>query len=251
MNRFIVSVAFTLLLVGNAAAQNADALLEAHKQVSHEAHWDYAEHGPQHWGDFSHICESGKAQSPINIVPTQSVELSTLYEVSFAEDVHTNAKIFDNGHSIIVTPSNSGKITLHGKEYKLIQFHFHGKSEHTVDGRQYDMEAHMVHQADDQTLAVVAIMFEVGEKNALIQTIIDNIGKTANIDPQDLLPKDLSHYYHYTGSLTTPPCTENVQWYILKDTDSISSAQLKIFRKFYLDNERPVQSINSRHIESK
>lgn len=251
MNTSILSTALALTLLISGCTATDDTSHKPHKQASHEAHWDYEKHGPEHWGDFSGTCKSGKAQSPINIIPTQSVELDTLYEVSFAEDVHTDAKIFDNGHSIKVVPSKGGKITLHGKEYTLIQFHFHGKSEHTIDGRQYDMVAHMVHQAEDKTLAVVAVMFEVGEKNEFIQTIIDNIGSTANIDPQDLLPKDVSHYYHYVGSLTTPPCTENVQWYILKDTDSISDTQLKTFRKFYLDNERPVQAINARHIESK
>lgn len=240
---FILAITLMVLMSGCATM--------GHEQADHTAHWDYAEHGPEHWGDVSGTCDSGKAQSPINIIPTQSVQLDSSYEIAFAEDVHTDAKIFDNGHSIKVVPSAGGKITLHGKDYTLIQFHFHGKSEHTIDGRQYDMVAHMVHQAKDKTLAVVGVMFEVGETNTFIQSILDNIGKEVNIDPQDLLPKDVSHYYHYVGSLTTPPCSENVQWYILKDTDSISNEQLKKFRKFYTNNERPVQPVNSRHIESK
>jgi len=253
MNTTILSTALALTLIMSAyvTAEETHPTLEQHKQASHEAHWDYEKHGPEHWGNFSGTCDMGKAQSPINIVPTQSIELDALHEISFAEDFHTDAKIFDNGHSIKVIPSNGSKITIHGKDYKLVQFHFHGKSEHTIDGRQYDMVAHMVYQAKDKTLAVVAVMFEVGEKNEFLQTIINNIGSTANIDPQDLLPKDISHYYHYIGSLTTPPCSENVQWYILKHTDSISNAQLKTFRKFYIDNQRPVQAINARDIESK
>lgn len=246
MNKLIISasvLALTLLISGCATKE--------HKQAEHTAHWDYAEHGPEHWGDFSGTCDTGKSQSPINIIPTESVELNSLYEISFAEDVHTDAKVFDNGHSIKVIPSNGGKITLKEKEYKLVQFHFHGKSEHTIDGRRYDMVVHMVHQAADKSLAVVAVMFEVGQENKFIQNIIENVGKEVNIDPQELLPKDFSRYYHYVGSLTTPPCTENVQWYILKDTDTISSAQLKKFREYYTDNERPIQPINSRHIESK
>jgi len=251
MNQFILSIALIVLISGCTSVDEVSPTHTAHKQANHEAHWDYKEHGPEHWGDFSGTCKSGKAQSPINIIPTQSRELNTQYEISFAEDVHTDAKIFDNGHSIKVVPSNGGKITLNNKEYKLVQFHFHGKSEHTIDGRQYDMVAHMVHQADDKTLAVLAVMFEVGEKNLFIQKIIDNIGSQTNIDPQELLPNDVSHYYHYVGSLTTPPCSEDVQWYILKDTKNISSEQLKRFRKFYIDNERPIQPTNARVIESK
>ncbi len=252
MKKSILLAALALaLLMSECTAQESAAAAKEHKQASHEAHWDYETHGPEHWGDFSGTCHTGKSQSPINIIPTQSTEFNSQYEVSFTEDVHTDAKIFDNGHSIKVIPSIGGKITIDGKEYKLIQFHFHGRSEHTIDGRRYDMVAHMVHQAADKTLAVVAVMFEIGEKNEFIQKIIDNIGKEVDIDPQGLLPTDISHYYHYVGSLTTPPCSENVQWYILKDTDSVSNTQLKTFRKFYLDNERPVQAINSRHIESK
>ena len=227
------------------------SMFDNHKQSHHEAHWDYSEHGPEHWGDFSGTCDAGKAQSPINIIPAQSVKFDCSYRISFDEDVHSFAKIYDNGHSIKVIPSKGGRITLHGKQYTLIQFHFHGRSEHTIDGRRYDMVAHMVHQASDKTLAVVAVMFEVGQKNEFVQKIIDNIGAEIDLDPQDLLPRDVSHYYHYVGSLTTPPCSENVQWYILKDTDSISVEQLKKFRKFYKDNERPLQPLNSRHIESK
>lgn len=253
MNKSILSAALSLsfLMSGCTTVENMIPAFLEHKQADHEEHWDYAKHGPKHWGDFSGTCDSGASQSPINIIPAESTELNSLYEISFAEDVHTDAKIYDNGHSIKVLPAKGGKIILHDKEYTLIQFHFHGRSEHTIDGRRYDMVAHMVHQAADKTLAVVAVMFEVGQRNMFIQKIIENVGKVVNIDPQDLLPKDVSHYYHYVGSLTTPPCSENVKWYILKDTDSISSEQLKKFRKFYIDNERPIQPTNFRHIESK
>lgn len=236
-------VSLTLLVSGCSVKE--------HEQAGHSAHWDYSKYGPEHWGDISGACKTGLSQSPINIIPAESSELNSVYEINFEEDVHTDAKIYDNGHSIKVVPSKGGKITLQGKVYKLIQFHFHGRSEHTIDGRQYDMVVHMVHQASDKTLAVVAVFYEVGQKNIFIQKIIENVGKVVEIDPQELLPKDVSRYYHYVGSLTTPPCSENVQWYILKDTDTISSEQLKKFRKFYEDNERPVQPINSRHIESK
>jgi len=124
-------------------------------------------------------------------------------------------------------------------------------SEHTIDGRRYNAVAHFVHLAKDGMVAVVAVMFEVGEKNIALQNILDNAGKSIHVNPKDLMPDDVKHYYHYKGSFTTPPCTEQVQWYILKDTASISKEQLKELRKYYKNNERPVQAINNRKIEAK
>jgi carbonic anhydrase len=219
-------------------------------QDKHTATWDYEKHGPEHWGDFSGTCDSGTHQSPVNIVPVKAVSMDHSYDLSMHEDVTSKARIVDNGHSIKVTPDHAGDIELHGKKYSLIQFHFHGRSEHTINGKYKDLVAHMVHQAKDGTLAVVAVFFNIGEKNALLETIISNVGGEAMIDPQDLLPEDTAHYYHYIGSLTTPPCSENVQWYLLKNTQTVSAEQLVHFRKFYVDNERPTQPLNERFIES-
>ena len=241
------------LLLASTLAFSFVVILDAkeHIQAKHDTHWDYSKHGPEHWGDFSGTCANGKNQSPINIIPAKSVSLDSSYSFHINEDYNTKAKVFDNGHSIKVIPSEGGWIDINGKKYKLVQFHFHGKSEHTIDGRRYDMVAHMVHQAQDGQLAVVAVLFEVGEKNPFIQKILDNIGKETDIDPQRLLPKDTNHFYHYVGSLTTPPCSEGVEWFILKDTDSISKEQLQRFRRFYEDNERPLQPLNNRIIQTK
>ena len=241
---FIITTTLSILLV-------SPLFTKEHIPAKPHEHWDYAKHGPKHWGDFSGTCKNGKLQSPINIIPAKSISLDSSYTLKIDEDINTKAKIFDNGHSIKVIPNQGGWIKINGKKYKLIQFHFHGKSEHTIDGRQYDMVAHMVHKSEDGKLAVIAVLFEIGEKNPFIQKILDNIGKEIDIDPQKLLPKDTNHFYHYVGSLTTPPCTEGVEWFILKDTDSISKEQLKHFRKFYENNERPIQAINNRIIQTK
>ena len=173
------------------------------------------------------------------------------YDLSLAEDVHTTAKVIDNGHSIKVTPNKGGTIMFHGEKFTLLQFHFHGKSEHTVDGKRYDMVAHLVHQnPETKQLAVVAVFFEEGENNAVLDNILGNIGGEIRVDPQDLLPADTAHYYHYIGSLTTPPCSENVQWYLLKQPAQASKDQIEAFRKYYVDNERPVQELYDRQIES-
>ena len=216
-----------------------------------EAHWDYEQHGPEHWGHFSETCAKGKEQSPINIDTASAVKFDKSYTIDIKENYPGVCNIVDNGHSIKVTPVDGGHITLHGKEYKLNQFHFHGKSEHTIDGRRYNAVGHFVHLAKDGAVAVVAVMFEVGDENPAMKTILDNLGKSVSMNPADLLPVDTNHYYHYKGSFTTPPCTEQVQWYVLKDTVNVSQEQLAQLRKYYTNNERPVQALNGRKVEAK
>jgi carbonic anhydrase len=215
-----------------------------------EAHWDYGTHGPEHWGHFSETCEKGKEQSPINIETEKTIQLDSGYKIKLAENYNGVSNVVDNGHSLKVTPHDAGYITLHGKDYKLQQFHFHGMSEHTIDGRRYNAVAHFVHSAKDGSVAVVAVLFEVGEENPALEKILDAKG-SVKVNPNDLLPEDTDHYYHYRGSFTTPPCTENVQWYIFKDTVNISKEQLNKLRKYYTNNERPTQPLNKRAVEAK
>jgi len=240
-----------LLIAATAAAMLVSfAQADAHKG-EHEKHWDYSQNGPTHWGEFSKTCAKGHAQSPINIVPGKTVRLDPKYALKMDEDVETTAKVIDNGHSIKVTPQKGGTITLNGETFKLLQFHFHGKSEHTVDGKRYDMVAHMVHQnPKTKQLAVIAVFFKEGKENPLLDKIINGVGKEVKVDPQDLLPKDTQHYFHYVGSLTTPPCSENVQWFLLKQPAEASKKQIEAFRKYYVDNERPIQELNDRQIEA-
>jgi carbonic anhydrase len=227
------------------------AFAESHEGAKHEKHWDYSQNGPTHWGEFSKTCAKGQAQSPINIVPGKSVELNAQYKLHLHEDIHTTAKVIDNGHSIKVTPKEGGTIELHGETFKLLQFHFHGKSEHTVDGKRYDMVAHLVHQnPKTKQLAVIAVFFEEGKNNPALDNVLSGIDKEIRIDPADLLPADTQHYFHYVGSLTTPPCSENVQWYLLKQPAQASKDQIEAFRKYYVDNERPVQELHDRAIEA-
>ena len=227
-------------------------LLGASLSASEHQEFGYSGHnGPTHWDEFSKTCGAGHAQSPINIVPGKTVSMNHQYDVSLHEDVHTTAKVIDNGHSIKVTPTMGGTITLHGETFKLLQFHFHGKSEHTVNNKRYDLVVHMVHQnPETKQLAVIAIFYEEGKNNAMLDNILGNVGGEIRIDPQDLLPNDTVDYYHYIGSLTTPPCSENVQWYLLKTPMSASKSQIEEFRKYYVDNERPVQELNDRAVES-
>ena len=240
----------TVLALAAMVLLNVGAVASEHKENT-QKHWDYSQNGPTHWDEFSNTCGAGKHQSPINIVPGKTVSMNHQYDLHMDEDVHTTAKVIDNGHSIKVTPMVGGNIQLHGETFQLIQFHFHGKSEHTVEGKRYDMVAHLVHQnPETKQLAVVAVFFEEGKNNAILDNIVGGIGQNIRIDPQDILPDDTAHYYHYIGSLTTPPCSENVQWYLLKTPATASRDQIDTFRKYYVDNERPVQELHDRKIES-
>lgn len=241
MKKIMIAATTVALLSSTAFAQD----------TKHEKHWDYSQNGPSHWGDFSKTCAKGHAQSPINIVPGKSVKMDTSYKLTLHEDVHTTAKVIDNGHSIKVTPKEGGTIELHGETFKLLQFHFHGKSEHTVDGKRYDMVVHLVHQnMKTKQLAVIAVFFEEGKNNAILDNVLGGLNKEIRIDPADLLPADTQHYFHYVGSLTTPPCSENVQWYLLKQPATASKEQIEAFRKYYVDNERPIQELHDRKVEA-
>ena len=242
-----------LILSGcNGSIAKVKETAPIHKKAEHNKHWDYGtDNGPAHWEEFSNTCGKGIHQSPINIIPGKTMSMNHDYDLSMHDDITGMAKIIDNGHSIKVTPEHGGAITLHGENFNLIQFHFHGKSEHTIDGKRFDMVAHMVHQnPKTKQLAVIAVFFEPGPANIVLEKIINNVGSTVKIDPQDFMALDTAHYYHYIGSLTTPPCSENVQWYLLKNPITASKEQIEHFRKFYVDNERPVQELHDRVVES-
>jgi len=239
----------TFLALGAAALFiGTSAFAEGHTEI----HWDYDAHGPAHWCDFSAVCKDGKAQSPINIVTKETIPLMNDNVLNLNEDTHVQASIVDNGHAIQVNTDHAGKLTIHGTDFNLVQFHLHGKSEENINGKQYDLVAHMVHKSADGKLAVVAVLFEEGKSaNVMLDKVINNVGKTVDLDPQDLLPKDKEHYFHFMGSLTTPPCSENVNWYVMKEVQSVTKDQLASIRKYYDHNFRPVQPLNGRKVESK
>lgn len=220
--------------------------------ATHEVHWDYDKNGPDRWGEFGESCSLGKAQSPINILSTQTAQLNNTHTLALNESIKSKASVVDNGHAIQVNVENGGTITVDGVEYKLAQFHFHGLSEEQIDGKHTDLVAHMVHKSAFGSLLVVAVLFNEGKApQKLIQKTLDSVGKSIEINPADLLPKNANSYYHFMGSLTTPPCSENVKWYVMKDIQSVTKQQVESMRKFYAKNYRPVQPLNGRIVESK
>jgi carbonic anhydrase len=218
--------------------------------------WGYeGDINPSAWGKLSRdfaTCDLGRAQSPIDITGVetgQPVPIAFNYKSS-------PLSVVNNGHSIQVNYAPGSSISIDGDEYQLLQFHFHTPSEHKIAGKAAAMEAHFVHRNAAGKLAVVGVMMNEGKENPIVSKVwqaippsgqtktIDNIA----IDAAKLLPTNKS-YYSYTGSLTTPPCSEGVNWSILTSPITISSAQIQEFKKYYPIDARPIRSTNARKIE--
>jgi carbonic anhydrase len=232
-----------------------------HAQSSSPPHWAYdGREGPKHWGELDPAyaaCSNGHMQSPINIANARQADLPPLQFNYTAVPL----RIVDNGHTIMVNYAPGSTLTVGDKTYTLKQFHFHHPSEEHINGKRYDLVAHLVHADVEGHLAVVAILFRKDPTPApLLDTLWKNRspekGKvvedsSVSINVKDLLPPSAG-YYTFAGSLTTPPCTEGVTWYVLKTPVDISTSQLDVFAKLYMHNNRPIQPTNHREVlESK
>lgn len=213
--------------------------------------------GPQAWGklqpEFS-LCASGKRQSPINIEEPQTLRgpaepLQFSYQPS-------NATVRHDGHTIEVTVAGDNALTVRGSTYKLVQLHFHHPAEERVNNQGFAMVVHLLHKNEQGQFAMLAVLLEPGEANALINKVWtympldkgDQVPMPAGmLNLNELLPKD-QRYYQFFGSLTTPPCTEDVLWLILKQTVTASKEQIKLFSQLFPNNARPLQAINGRPV---
>jgi carbonic anhydrase len=219
-------------------------------------HWSYGgAENPTQWSelgsDFA-VCESGRDQSPINI---QNFVESSPAKISF--DYKPSALVVtNNGHTIQVNYANGSNMIIDGQKYTLVQFHFHTPSEHEINDKATALELHLVHRNEAGTLAVVGVLLKKGKANALISEIWENIpvaGETKaiadrSINATSLLPTKKS-YFSYTGSLTTPPCSEGVKWHVMLEPMPISEEQIEAFQKLYQVNARPIQDVNGRTVE--
>lgn len=233
----------------------ANRALAREHEIAH-LHWSYAgPGGPSHWGDLEPgfaLCKEGQRQSPIDI---RSARREILPPIHF-DYKPMPLKIINNGHSIQINAEGGGGMWIGGKRYALLQFHFHRPSEEEVGGKRFDMAAHLVHRDAAGHLAVVAILFEAGKDNPFIQALWNHLppdqGKecaprNVTVNAAGLLPAN-QNYYTFAGSLTTPPCTEGVTWYVLRSPVEISAAQIAVFSRLYPDNARPIQPGNGRVI---
>ena len=218
--------------------------------------WGYTgENGPDNWGSLAEdfeLCDDGLRQSPIDIVGADSGH-SPPVTGSYSESTlvvmnkGTAAKVVANGY-----------LSVDDKRFELLQLHFHGPSEHTADGTVYDMEVHFVHRSDDGQFAVLGAFMRKGAENPTLGRILKHVpavvGDKAKvpevtIDPSDLLPPSGAGHT-YAGSLTTPPCTEGISWYVLTEPVEVSEAQIAAFRSLFGETARPAQPINSRTVRS-
>ena len=231
------------LIVANAA------------QEHHPEHtWDYGESfGPSHWGDLKPEfarCKNGHRQSPIDIRNPQKADLPPIQFDYKDSPLH----IIDNGHTVMINYHPGSSISVGGKKYALQQFHFHRPSEETIKGKGYEMVVHLVHADQEGKLAVVAVLLEQGKDNALLHELWADLPKekekeenldSVQINVAGLLPVDHG-YYTFPGSLTTPPCSENVTWFVLKHPVTVSPAEIEQFSKLYRHDARPTQPLYGR-----
>jgi carbonic anhydrase len=215
------------------------------------SHFDY-EHPD--WANEGYPECSGKAQSPIDINTSATIKVKS-HEVTF-NYAPFNMNIVDNGHTIQVVNTGNNTLIQNGSSFDFKQFHFHHVSEHAVDGVKAAMELHLVHQnSGTGVITVLAVLIEEGAANNTIEQIWNNIpaekmkevSTTVPINLNNLLPAD-KNYYHYMGSLTTPPCSQGINWILLKEPISLSKAQIATFTGLYENNARSLQPLDNRFI---
>lgn len=233
---------------------------ETSTTVHHETDWSYkGETGPEHWGDLNPLnsaCINGKEQSPVNVKVSQ-IKTDRQLEKLEINYISSEFSLENNGHTIQGNPATSDNfIVLNSNKYALAQFHFHTPSEHQFNGQNFDMELHLVHKDAKNQLAVVGLMIKKGKANAVLEQAWKALpqGKTVEakklanpINLLEILPQD-QQSFKYNGSLTTPPCSEDVNWIVLEQPIEMSKEQIDAFRQIFPDNHRPVQPLNEREI---
>ncbi len=220
-------------------------------------HWSYqGENGPEHWGQLSEhfaTCNAGQNQSPIEI---QGARFERLPNLSFSYR-SSPLTIVNDGHTIRVVYDPGSYLILGSRRFELRQFHFHTPSEHRINGKHADMVMHLVHQNRGGEIVEVAVPMHAGNRrNAMMERLLSYLPtqpgerhyhRNVGIKPIFLIPPDRS-YYTYTGSMTEPPCSENVTWILLKTPLEVSSRDIERFRSIMGQNNRPLQAINARPV---
>jgi len=239
-------------------------------QAQWKTRWEYeGAKGVDHWSELDAdyaACKVGKEQSPIDI---QNVEKADLPALRFESKSSPLKYLVNNGYTIRVnyhdTPGTGNFLIVGDKRYQLTQFHFHRPSEEYIHGKPYDMVAHLMYHDSDGKVAGVAVLLKAGTANATIQQIWEHMPPTESkvladfsheeeaiagveINPAGLLPHDTG-YYTYMGSVTAPPCTEGVIWYVLKTPVDISKDQITAFARLYPHDVRPIQPLNGRVVK--
>lgn len=221
--------------------------------AAHAVHWTYeGEEGPEHWGDLAPeyaTCGTGTSQSPIDLTNAADQDFTN---ISFHYQP-SEVKILNNGHTVQVNYDAGSYIEVDGQRYDVLQFHYHAPSEHAVDGKLYAAELHIVHKNAAGELAVVGILFEEGAENAAFAELLAHLPAEESpetdagfkVNATDFLP-EVQTTFRYSGSLTTPPCSEGVSWFVMTSPIQLSADQIAAFEHVHEGNNRPVQPLNTR-----
>ncbi|XP_022731633.1 alpha carbonic anhydrase 7-like [Durio zibethinus] len=238
------------------------------QEVEHEGEFDYKENsekGPARWGEIHpewSACSNGSMQSPIDMSNKRVKIVSHLGKLKRSYKP-SNATLRNRGHDMMLKwEGEAGAIEINGTEYALQQCHWHSPSEHTINGRRYDLEVHMVHQSADGKVAVVGIMYKIGRPDSFLSSLVDHLAAITDVTEGERVvgvidPRHIKigsrKYYRYIGSLTIPPCTENVVWSIVRKVRTVTREQVRLLRVAVHDtsdsNARPLQSINNRSVQ--
>ncbi len=245
---------------GHAADQHS-VTASGHGQspsAEQDGHWGYSgDAGPARWGSMSadyDLCSAGRMQSPVDI--TEGL-VADGPDITF-NYAATGLTIGNNGHTVQVDYGEGSQIEIAGRRFDLLQLHFHTPSEHLIDGASFPMEMHLVHKDANGALAVVGVMFEAGASNLALSEIWHHLPQHPGaaeqvsgvvINARDFLPAGQG-YHHYKGSLTTPPCTEGVNWFVLDQPLLADAGQVAQFVNIIGDNARPAQTTHNRLIIS-
>jgi carbonic anhydrase len=212
--------------------------------------------GPLHWGEMEQdhekhlMCREGVRQSPIDFNHVPGLKLDRLH----SHYSKTPINLINNSHTILLKYEQGSYVEWEGEKFELIQVHFHHPSEHTVNGKVFPMEIHFMHKSGDHEYIVIGVFAEYGKPNNTIQKLWDHIPikvdkeflvKNHFINAETLFPS-VKDYFMYNGSLTTPPCSENVTWFLFEEPKELSQKQVEHFQKFIDHNARPVQKQNHR-----
>ena len=235
-------------------------LVPAGPRAQWKTRWSYeGANGAEHWGDLDPeyaVCKAGMEQSPIDIRNSEKAKLPAIrFEYKSGP-----LRIINNGYTAVrvnYAPGNGNFLIVGDKRYELTQFHFHHPSEEYIHGKPYDMVAHFMHESGDGKVAAVAVLLKAGGANSTVDQLWEHMPKTPGkeeviegieVNPAGLLPRDIS-YYTYMGSVTAPPCTEGLTWFVLKTPVDISAEEISAFAKLYPHDVRPTQPLNGRVVK--
>ncbi|TQE04711.1 hypothetical protein C1H46_009694 [Malus baccata] len=237
-------------------------------EVEDEREFNYkedSEKGPARWGEIRQewsMCSKGSMQSPIDLLDDR-VEVVSNFGILQGSYRPCNATLKNRGHDMMLKwEADAGFIQLNGTLYKLKQCHWHSSSEHTINGKRFDLEAHLVHESSTGKIAVTGILYKIGAPDPFLSSMMDSLAEVSGTNEEEVAvgtvdPKKIktrsTKYYRYIGSLTIPPCTQNVTWTIVQEVRTVSEEQVEFLRVAVHDdsktNARPVQPRNGRVVQ--